>query len=410
MVLSHSGGLSTQQQKKERSRKRQAIESVYENEFRRVMKALRDNIKTSKGAVRTELETLQTHCHQEREVLSKKARAEFDAALGALRTRRAAYLAAVKAGHREKIAKLQKERRELSDEIKHIRTTWPDIWKGSTITAKADFDRFVMEARSERASKLHHARQECLARGSSALSNATKKLHTLEGEKKERLGDRQFAKQYKAAGKKMPRAVSATQRRKEKAQESDDEVRGNIPPELLPIFEMIKGGIKGNARLSRTEAFMKAYEEDQGNLDARLIAKQEAENERQLEAWMKEQKEVEAMRARAETERMAKSKTSKSKTTFEEGSDEWAREAAAQAEFLEKQRVAEESERKAKERSASKKSARKKQTQFTSRSGTAITEKRGKQKALLDDEYGDAYVPPGTVYNADADDFFGVPL
>jgi hypothetical protein len=38
--------------------------------------------------------------------------------------------------------------------------------------------------------------------------------------------------------------------------ESDDEVRGNIPPEFVSLFERVKGRIKGSPRMTRTEAFL----------------------------------------------------------------------------------------------------------------------------------------------------------
>lgn len=41
----------------------------------------------------------------------------------------------------------------------------------------------------------------------------------------------------------------------ERRQESDDEVRGNIPPEWLDLFERIKSRIRASGRKSRTEAF-----------------------------------------------------------------------------------------------------------------------------------------------------------
>lgn len=39
-------------------------------------------------------------------------------------------------------------------------------------------------------------------------------------------------------------------------QESDDEVRQNITPELLGVWERVKPVIKGTPRISRTEAFL----------------------------------------------------------------------------------------------------------------------------------------------------------
>lgn len=48
---------------------------------------------------------------------------------------------------------------------------------------------------------------------------------------------------------------------RERKQESDDEVRRNLPPELLALFERIKKSIKGSARISRTEEVLHFAEE-----------------------------------------------------------------------------------------------------------------------------------------------------
>lgn len=61
------------------------------------------------------------------------------------------------------------------------------------------------------------------------------------------------AKERAAGGKaKGPRLARA----RERQQESDDEVRGNIPPELAFLFERVKRQIKGSPRRTRTEEFL----------------------------------------------------------------------------------------------------------------------------------------------------------
>jgi len=55
---------------------------------------------------------------------------------------------------------------------------------------------------------------------------------------------------------------SFSPRSRERQQESDDEVRQNIPPGYVALWKRVKGGIKGNPRMSRTEAFMKYAEEN----------------------------------------------------------------------------------------------------------------------------------------------------
>jgi hypothetical protein len=49
--------------------------------------------------------------------------------------------------------------------------------------------------------------------------------------------------------------------RLERQDESDDEVRQNIPSDLVPLFERVKRSIKATPRMSRTEAFLHYAEE-----------------------------------------------------------------------------------------------------------------------------------------------------
>jgi hypothetical protein len=48
----------------------------------------------------------------------------------------------------------------------------------------------------------------------------------------------------------------------ERRSESDDEVRSNLPPNLVPLFERVKRGIKPTPRMTRTEAFLHYAEEN----------------------------------------------------------------------------------------------------------------------------------------------------
>jgi len=48
---------------------------------------------------------------------------------------------------------------------------------------------------------------------------------------------------------------------RERRGESDDEVRTNLPPDMIALFERVKRSIKASPRMSRTEAFLKYAEE-----------------------------------------------------------------------------------------------------------------------------------------------------
>lgn len=73
--------------------------------------------------------------------------------------------------------------------------------------------------------------------------------------------------------------------RHEALSQSDDTVRGNIPPELAPMWERVKGRIKGSDRRSRTEAFLQYAEEHPGEVFATIESDTDAmiaEHERTL--------------------------------------------------------------------------------------------------------------------------------
>ena len=61
-----------------------------------------------------------------------------------------------------------------------------------------------------------------------------------------------------------PRALRST--RGERRQESDDEVRSNLEPDMVRVFDAVRGHIKGNLRKSRTEAFLQWAEENPGEV------------------------------------------------------------------------------------------------------------------------------------------------
>jgi hypothetical protein len=75
-------------------------------------------------------------------------------------------------------------------------------------------------------------------------------------------------KQYQADLRRIERAN--LQRRKEahgstrieRKSESDDEVRANLPAQLIPLFERVKRGIKASPRMTRTESFFRYVEEN----------------------------------------------------------------------------------------------------------------------------------------------------
>lgn len=89
--------------------------------------------------------------------------------------------------------------------------------------------------------------------------------------------ERQSQKELRAIERSARRAQRKPQvSAREKRSESDDEVRGNISPELVPLFERVKRQIKSSARKSRTEAFLQYVEEHPDEAMAAIDDKTEA--------------------------------------------------------------------------------------------------------------------------------------
>jgi hypothetical protein len=94
---------------------------------------------------------------------------------------------------------------------------------------------------------------------------------------------------------------------RERKTESDDEVRGNIAPELVALFEQIKSRIKAGPHQSRTEAFLHYAEEhpdeviasyeDVGEARIRELERQHSELSRDVRRPIKRARVVELAQA-----------------------------------------------------------------------------------------------------------------
>lgn len=321
-MLSYSGGLSSQQQKQERKRKSADVQRLYERDYQQTMVKLQKAIKTAQGRVKEELEHVRSKCLEEREALSAEAGAEFEEAIALLRQGKKDVDRLRRAEHKDALAKIRDKIAKLREELRAEQRGWPDIWKAYAIDSREKFEAFVKQARFARDEKVRRARAECIQRGTSALREAQELLAKLTAEKDERDNDRKFKKGYEASKRREPKAVSSKQRAKERKAESDDEVRSNleaVDPRLVSMFELYKKKVEGNERLSRTEAFLQMYEEDKGNMDAALWAKEEEETNRYLEKQYKERMAQE--KEREKRERQAKAKRSQASFGMPSGAD-----------------------------------------------------------------------------------------
>lgn len=71
-------------------------------------------------------------------------------------------------------------------------------------------------------------------------------------------------RRIEAANKHAAKQVRAG--RHERLSESDDAVRANLPHELVPLFNRVRGRIKSGPRVTRTEAFLQYAEEHPGEV------------------------------------------------------------------------------------------------------------------------------------------------
>lgn len=78
----------------------------------------------------------------------------------------------------------------------------------------------------------------------------------------------------------------------EKRAEDDDAVRGNLDPELVPIFDRVRTKIRATPRMSRTEAFLQWAHDNAGEV-ARMQAEiAEAAAEAEFRAAMRQEQDL----------------------------------------------------------------------------------------------------------------------
>ena len=109
---------------------------------------------------------------------------------------------------------------------------------------------------------------------------------------------RRELRRIEAANRAEKKRVRVQGHAHERLVESDDQVKHNIPAELAPLWEKVKGRMRGSARKSRTEAFLEYAESHADEIlaageheaDARLaeLIEQRDARDRELEALERE--------------------------------------------------------------------------------------------------------------------------
>jgi hypothetical protein len=119
--------------------------------------------------------------------------------------------------------------------------------------------RLLLELRVAVAAERQAARTSCATLRGEARAAKEKRARAHLELQAEQQFRREMRRIERANRARRAELVSAS--RRERQQESDDEVRGNIPPELVALFERVGRKIKGSDRMTRTEAFLHYAEE-----------------------------------------------------------------------------------------------------------------------------------------------------
>jgi hypothetical protein len=127
------------------------------------------------------------------------------------------------------------------------------------------------------------AREVCRARKAEVRSTGRGRTDQARAELRK---ETQFQRELRRAEGRMRKREAARTTAAERQQESDDEVRANIDPELVPLFNRVRRSIKSSPHQSRTEAFLGWLEE---NPDA-VIEVQQQLADRELAKLLREQK------------------------------------------------------------------------------------------------------------------------
>jgi hypothetical protein len=159
--------------------------------------------------------------------------------------------------------------------------------------ARALKERALHELREALRRERQLARDTCtagLAEARGITDNVQRARAELQAERAYRRDLRRIERANRAARLQVRRPTRA-----ERRGESEDEVRGNIPPELVGLWERVKGRIRGSDRMTRTEAFLQ-YAHDHPNEVLEVLEDRTEDLIRELEA--KERKAARELRRR----------------------------------------------------------------------------------------------------------------
>lgn len=113
-------------------------------------------------------------------------------------------------------------------------------------------------------------KESCAARREATRAEARGKISTAKQSRKQLRQD--YGEIKRLEGHAAERRKAHQRLPAEAIRESDDAVRHNIPPELVPVFDKVRRSIKGTPLRSRTEAFLEYVDENPDDVAAIMEA------------------------------------------------------------------------------------------------------------------------------------------
>jgi hypothetical protein len=155
----------------------------------------------------------------------------------------------------------------------------------------------ITEARAKRRDAIKAVREQCAqARVAARLSCAaraeqarTEGAAAIAARRAQLAGEKGFERKMQRFEKPSRLRSTAGERRAE----SDDEVRSNLHPTMVPVFDHVRRSIKGGPRMSRTEAFLHWAEENPDE----VIQLMQHDADRYLNQLLAEQSQLERQAA-----------------------------------------------------------------------------------------------------------------
>jgi hypothetical protein len=144
--------------------------------------------------------------------------------------------------------------------------------KADRIAARARVRQLRARLLEELREAVRQERRQALSECNRAIDDARAIANRVQRARAELEAERRFRRQMGRIERANRQRVREAKRASsaERRKESDEEVAASISPELLPVWQRVRGSIRGSERMSRLETFLKWVEEHPSELVSAL--------------------------------------------------------------------------------------------------------------------------------------------